>query len=63
MRDLTDALLWRGTMAEAQFEADKLEPTARRMGYKTVVRGTERRYGDYIYEQRPYGVFLEPRKS
>jgi hypothetical protein len=61
MADTTDALLWRGTRPDAQLEADKLKPSARRMGYNVVVRGTLRRHGNYTYEERPYGVFLEPR--
>lgn len=54
-------MLWRGTRPAAQTEADKLTPAARRMGYDVVVHGTLRRYGTYTYEERPYGVFLEPR--
>lgn len=54
-------MLWRGTRPEVEVEADKLTPAARRMGYDVVVRGTLRRYGTHTYEERPYGVFLEPR--
>ncbi|MFE9525156.1 hypothetical protein [Streptomyces sp. NPDC006631] len=61
MRSLRDAMLWRGTRPAAQTEADKLAPAAHRMGYDVVVHGTIRRYGTYTYEERPYGVFLEPR--
>jgi hypothetical protein len=61
MGDNNDALLWRGTRSDAQLEADKLKPSARRRGYDVVVRGTLRRHGNYTYEERPYGVFLEPR--
>jgi hypothetical protein len=62
MRNLRDALMWRGTRAAALDEARKLTTTARRMGYNAVVHGTLRRYGNATYEERPYGVFLEPRK-
>jgi hypothetical protein len=60
MRDLTDAVLWRDTRADAYHEADKLRPAARRMGYDVVVRGSQRRYGNRVYTDPPYGVFLEP---
>jgi hypothetical protein len=53
--------MWRGTRAAALDEAKKLTITARRMGYDAVVHGTLRRYGNATYEERPYGVFLEPR--
>jgi hypothetical protein len=63
MRNLRDALLWRGTRSDALDEARKLTASARRMGYDVVVRGTLRRYGQATYEERPYGVFLDPRNS
>jgi soluble lytic murein transglycosylase-like protein len=63
MRNLTDALMWRGTRAAALTEAKKLTASARRMGYDIVVRGTMRRYGNTTYEERPYGVFLSSRDS
>jgi hypothetical protein len=61
MRNLSDALLWRGTKADAVRESRKYVATARRLGYDVVVHGTLRRYGTSIYEERPYGVFLQPR--
>jgi hypothetical protein len=61
MRNLRDALLCRGTRAAALDEAKKLTAAARRMGYDVVVHGTLRKYGNATYEERPYGVFLEPR--
>jgi hypothetical protein len=30
------------------------------MGYDVVVRGSQRRYGNRVYTDPPYGVFLEP---
>jgi hypothetical protein len=63
MRNLRDALMWRGTRAAALDEAKKLTAHARRMGYDVVVRGTLRRYGTSTYEERPYGVFLSSRDS
>jgi hypothetical protein len=63
MRTLHDALMWRGTREAALDEAKKLTASARRMGYNIVVRGTRRRYGNATYEERPYGVFLDPRDS
>jgi hypothetical protein len=60
MRDLTDAMLWRDTRPEANDEAAKLTPAARRMGYQIAVRPTLRRYGTRVYSEPPYGLFLEP---
>ncbi len=57
---MQDALLWRDTKAEADLEADKLRPAARRKGYDVVVRGRQRWYGSHVYTDPPYGVFLEP---
>lgn len=48
----------RGTRAEAEREAKRLEPAARRMGYGLEVRGTIRRRGNSLCEERPYGVYL-----
>lgn len=57
---MQDALIWRDTRPDAEAEADKLRPAARRMGYDVVVRGSRRRYGNHVYTDPPYGVFLEP---
>lgn len=63
MRDLSEPILWRGTRKAAEHEADKHRPAARRMGYDVIVRGMLRRHGKQVYEERPYGIFLTPRKS
>ncbi|MDX3260778.1 hypothetical protein PV336_16275 [Streptomyces sp. MI02-2A] len=60
---MSDALLWRDTKSEADREADKLRPAARRRGFDVVVRGSRRRYGNRVYTDPPYGVFLEPINS
>lgn len=60
MRNLRDALLWRGTKPDAESEADKLRAAARRMGYDVVVRPTLRRYGKQVYREAPYGILLTP---
>lgn len=57
-RNDSDPLVWRGTKAEALRELETLEPAARRMGYGLEVRGTVRRRGNSLCEERPYGVYL-----
>jgi hypothetical protein len=63
MRNLSDALLWRGTRRAADYEAAKLKAAARRQGYDIEVRPTRRRYGKYVYEEQPFGLFLVPHRS
>jgi hypothetical protein len=64
MRNLRDALMWRGTRAAALDEARKLKAAARRKGYDVVVRSTVRRVTPtYSFNGPPYGVFLEPHNS
>lgn len=58
MRDLSDPVLRRGSRADAEREAKRLQPVARRMGYRVVVLPTRRRYGRYVYQQAPYCLFL-----
>jgi hypothetical protein len=63
MRNLTDALMYRGTRPAADREATKLKAAAHRMGYEVVVRPTQRRYGTRVYSEPPFGLFLEPRRA
>jgi hypothetical protein len=63
MRNLSEAMLWRDTRPDADTEAKKLTPAARRMGYQVVVRPTKRRYGTRVYSEPPFGLFLEPLDS